>query len=184
MWRPVTGPGGGMKHTMSSNKYQRMSSRAGQKKPVDSDLLHTTDLNMCFTCICDDTRLQITFVLQHAPFANNFRTLPLNVCACGSHGSHLLITELVMLCIEALTVQILCRCAQAADIPVCQFSMGYGHCLMDPHNIWNWGHVNGHLCNCFFNFFFAKKKLLDCCVCLLQHRKQRCSIRNVCPFAH
>ncbi len=173
-----------MKHTMSSNKYQRMSSRAGQKKPVDSDLLHTTDLNMCFTCICDDTRLQITFVLQHAPFANNFRTLPLNVCACGSHGSHLLITELVMLCIEALTVQILCRCAQAADIPVCQFSMGYGHCLMDPHNIWNWGHVNGHLCNCFFNFFFAKKKLLDCCVCLLQHRKQCCSIRNVCPFAH
>jgi len=31
---------------------------------------------------------------------------------------------------------------------------------------------------------FIDEKQLDCCFCLLQHSKQFCSIRNVCPFAN
>lgn len=48
-------------------------------------------------------------------------------CVCVieiCHGSCLLIAELEMLCIKAPTVQILCSRAQAADVPVYQFSMG------------------------------------------------------------
>lgn len=91
------------------------------KKPVDHNL---TDLRMCFTCIRDDARGQVTLGLQHTPFANNFRTLPLNLCGCGSSESHLL-TEREELCIKALySSEFVLSCAQAADIPVYLFSMG------------------------------------------------------------
>ena len=160
-----------------------MSSWAGQKNLLTPIFCIQRTLNMCFTCICDDTRVHITIVLQHTPFANNFRTLPLNFCHCGSHGSCLLTAELEMLCIKAPAVQILCCCAQAADVPVYQFSMGLGHYLMDPHSGWKWWHIIGHLRNCFINCFFADKKQLDFCVCLLQHSKQLSSIRNVSSLA-
>lgn len=146
-----------MIHTMSSNKYQRMSLRAGQKNlliPIFCKQLIST----CVSSVSVMTpRVQVTVVLQHTPFANNFWTLLLNFCGCGSSGSCLLMTEHETLCIKALTVQILCRRAQVAGVPVCQFSMGEGHCLMHPHSGRNWWYIIGHLQNCFLDCFLIDK---------------------------
>lgn len=86
------------------------------QKPVGPNPFHTTNLDLCVFCVCNDAIVQLTIILQHTPFANNLMTLQQIVCGCGSHLS----IESKNLCIQALTAQMSSCCAQAPDIPVDQ----------------------------------------------------------------
>lgn len=60
----------GMIDTMSLNKYQRMSWWVGHSNLLTR--IFRMDLNVCFTCICDDARVKVTVLHQHTPFDNKF----------------------------------------------------------------------------------------------------------------
>lgn len=144
-----------MTDTISSNRYHRIS--GWPEKPVDPYFCHTADLNMCFAHVCDDSRVQITIILEDAPLANSFR--PLQLCdVCGCCRNCLRMSECKMLCIKAFTVEILCCCAHAADIPVGNFSIGKGHCLMHLHGGWKRRQIIRHSLNCSVDVLFIHKK--------------------------
>lgn len=74
MWQPVTGLVDGIIDTVSSNKYQRISSLAGQKNL----LTPISCIQWTLTCV---SLAQVIIILQQTQF-DNFRTLLLNFFGC------------------------------------------------------------------------------------------------------